>query len=114
MAKTIKACFIDAENQTISEVTIEDSLFSYYKLIKCEMIEVGMTLVGGDVLYVDEEGLLKKLQYGFYIEGARQVFVGNAVIVGTNLTTGETISTIYNKQNIEGRITFLRADAKTI
>ena len=79
----IKAILIDAKNGLVKQVEIEDTNFcsDCYKHIGCDMIEGAMD-VGGNALYVDEEGLCKELDYAFIIQGGHQPFVGNGILVG--------------------------------
>lgn len=109
----IKAIKIDVEKQSIYEIEIPNNLESKYEAIgnDCRLIEIGAYLPHNnilrshrDVMYVDEESLLKcptrddvfnlgifKLALAPsnlpYFQPAQKVihtFVGNAIVVGTS------------------------------
>jgi hypothetical protein len=99
----MKAILIDSRAKTVTQVETDGSLESIYKLIGCDLVEVvgNAHLVGEDIIYVDEEGLLKNYFDAdgneidaptFDVRGANhQSFVGNGLIVGTS-EDGDTIS----------------------
>jgi hypothetical protein len=75
-----KCILINANNQTITETTYEVSS-GLQKLIDGH-IEVAFQWQNGDVLYVDEEGLYRKVN-GFSFRLRRdQPMAGSGVIVG--------------------------------
>jgi hypothetical protein len=78
-----KALHINAAERTISEVEFE-GIRDLQKLVG-GFLEVARTWpYGGDTLFVDEEGLLKKPPlhwFGF----AGRVYVGNGVVVGREI-----------------------------
>lgn len=84
----MKNCIlIDPFNYTITETKI-DSLEDIYEALNVQMIEVGHQFENGDVIYVDEEGLLKigatnGQTMGFRVEGSQTPLVGKGLIVGT-------------------------------
>lgn len=84
---------IDPFTNTITEVKFSN-LQSIYNLLDVQLIQVGEYLENGDVIYVDEEGLLNNQgnTRGFrFIGGANSALVGKGLIVGTS-DEGETIS----------------------
>lgn len=86
-----KAYWINSETRQISEITITD-LADLQKHVG-GYIEVAYEWPNGDVLYVDEEGMLKQPASGFVLlpERADQVLAGNGVMVGREI--GDTIET---------------------
>lgn len=78
----MKAIFIDARNQRVSYVENKGQLEDLYNTLGVNMVEIGNYWENGDVLYVDEEGLLNGTDFGFEL-GGRQ-YVGNGLIYGTN------------------------------
>jgi hypothetical protein len=82
MDKIVHAILIDAAARTIKVVLLgEDHLQSAYKLIGCELIEAAVRLPNGDVVYVDEEALVKRdpPEGSFMFQG--RAFKGNGLIV---------------------------------
>ena len=75
-----KAILIDPERGIISMVEI-DGLDSMYALIGCKYIEAA-TMIGKDTVFVDEEGLLDPVCYGFTVKGVPQIFIGKGLICG--------------------------------
>jgi hypothetical protein len=85
--KKIAAIHIDAINQKVEMIRIEPKLQSYYNLLKVSMIEGAYGAPWkGDVLYIDEEGLINETEHSFYIEGAPQPYFGSGIIVGGTRT----------------------------
>jgi hypothetical protein len=85
----MKGIKIDAVNQMIFEVEV-DGLKGLQKEVG-GYIEMATSFPNGDVLFVDEEGLLKNPEYFFEIKGAYQPFGGNGIVVGTT-NSGDSIS----------------------
>lgn len=83
-----KAYLIDSTRCIIREVTYDTS-DDMRKLIG-GYLEVASSLPNGDVLYVDEEGLLKSGQGHFLFElRPDQVLAGNGLLVGAEVQTAE-------------------------
>ncbi len=79
----MKAYWINAKDQTITAVDYEHG--DLQKLVE-GWIETAFMWPSGDVLYVDEEGLLKHPQHFFRIPERRdQPLAGNGVLVGREL-----------------------------
>lgn len=78
-------------------------------------IEVAKVWDNGDVLYVDEEGLLKATAHFFRLDGIEQPLGGNGVVVGRE--TGDTTNTdppTMTVEQLRGQVRFLsreQADA---
>lgn len=104
--KKHRAFHIDAAAQTVMEVMIEDkhSLDILQKLVG-GYIEVAVRLDNQDVIYVDEEGLLKKYEVFFEYEGAHQPFAGNGVMVGTN-SKGADVDCKTTLEELKAKIAF--------
>lgn len=81
MDKIVHAILIDSAAKTIKVVLLgEDHLQSAYQLIGCELIEAAIRLPNGDVLFVDEEGLINGRAVGAFMFSG-QVFQGRGLIV---------------------------------
>lgn len=89
---TIKAILIDAVNHTVEPIFIERDFKAYYEKLNTDIIEVGARFSNGDIIYVNEEGLLKNPEHFFAIAWysvrglESRVFAGNGLIVGTRLS----------------------------
>jgi hypothetical protein len=65
----------------------------------------------GDVIYVDDEGLLKPLDWFFAVKGGHQPFAGCGLVLGSN-DEGETVSASIALQDLKRRILHLRIVGK--
>jgi hypothetical protein len=101
----MKAIYINAEKQYVSEVDVDEKsvLQEWYSLIKTDIVEVGLPLENRNQLLVDEEGLMKIQFGGFSFDS--HYFVGNGLVVATD-KDGESVSTTLTEQNIEKRVKF--------
>jgi hypothetical protein len=71
------------------------------------IVEIG----GGDVIYVDDEGLLKPLDWFFAVKRGHQPFAGCGLVLGSN-DEGETVSARIALHELKRRILHLRIVAK--
>lgn len=78
MAK-IKVIKIDVHSFTVSEISIENNLESYYKEIGCELVDRVAYDYNNDIV-VDDEGLLHGETHFFRIND--NLLAGNALIMG--------------------------------
>jgi hypothetical protein len=65
----------------------------------------------GDVIYVDDEGLLKPLDWFFAIKGGHQPFAGCGLVLGSN-EEGESVSAKIALSDLKRRVLHLRIVAK--
>ena len=89
----MRAILINAENKTVTEITIDAKkgvLSQWYKNIGCDLVQVGHYISEHDSILVDEEGLFKNPSNFFSYYGAIQPFAGNGLIVGVD-EEGETV-----------------------
>lgn len=77
----MKAIFINANEQKVEVVNVENELHSIYKQLGCDMIQC-IDLGENHTLICDEEGRLRDWAMGFKLAGPT-VIAGNALIVGT-------------------------------
>jgi hypothetical protein len=66
----------------------------------------------GDCIYVDDEGLLKPLDWFFAVKGGPQPFAGCGLVLGSN-DEGETLSARIALEELKSRILHLRIIAKS-
>jgi len=89
---SIRAIIIDAKNQRVVETSFPDSDIRHiYGAGKFSCVALAHMFPNRDTVYVDDEGLLKPVRYGFTLEGAHQdFFAGNGVLLGSD-RQGETV-----------------------
>ena len=81
--KTIRGFFVDPENNTAEERTIEKSLESYYSLLCCDTIDIVSRSIGGkryDII-CDDEALLKAPTYTSALDSDGHPALFNALFV---------------------------------
>ena len=77
----MRTIFINANEQKVEEVQIENELHAFYKQIQCDVIQC-IDMGESHTLVCDEEGRLKDLPWGFRLAGPT-IIAGNALIVVT-------------------------------
>jgi len=107
----MKAIKIDAAKRKVIEIEII-GLTDMQEAVG-GLIEVGHYFPGSpDVIYVDEEGLLKNPEHFFMIEGETEMLAGNGLIVGTNRLTGASANCITPIEYIKKQVMWM--DAQTM
>lgn len=81
---TVKAIIIDPFTRTVREEQIMDSLNGIYKAGKFECMCSGPVMPNEDIIYVDDEGLLKPGLKVFEWRGYPNPLVGIGVMLGTD------------------------------
>jgi hypothetical protein len=82
----MRAIRIDSNSGKIEVIELEPGLQAIKAAVRCRWIE-GVRpsiLVGADIMYVDEEGLLHGENLFFKIAGYAQPIAGNGLILGTD------------------------------
>jgi hypothetical protein len=96
-----KAIYIDAAQKTVTEVVVTS-------LEQCQTLVGGYLGSGGrfdrkNALYVDDDGRLKNIAFGFRLIGSTyDYYVGNGLILG-NDDEGETVSTTIRLREVEDK-----------
>ena len=107
--KPAKAILLDAKNNTVSFVSITNykdiSKFGRYDLFTTVQINDK-----GETLFVDDEGLLNGTDFGFEIEGYPEPIMGNAVILGTNFNTGDSVDTDLTLDDVAKMVRTFQSD----
>src|SRR6187399_2253097 len=80
-----KALWIDSKNRTITEVDC-NGLEDMRKYVGGSIC-FAMSWNTGDVLYVDDEGLLKPQEHFFMLPGCQNPLAGDGLIVGPEVET---------------------------
>jgi hypothetical protein len=104
----ITAIRIDATTRTVRLVTMGTALADFYREIGCSTIEAVHLrgIAPGDLLYVDEEGLLTPGKNFFVFDGYPQPIAGNGIIIGHD-GKGDTISATTPLELVWHRVGFL-------
>lgn len=114
MKKSHRAILIDAEARTISEVELpEKESLRHMQEAVGGYIEAALQLGGGDTVYVNEEGLLQPAEKQWrwiHWNGHSQAWVGNAIVCGCNLRTGNNADLKVSLEHVKQNITFLNRD----
>jgi len=93
-----KAIFLDAKDNTLSYVYIKHYT-DIYKHCKFGTFTT-VNIAKGDVMYVDDEGLINGTDFGFDIEGYPAPIMGNAIIMSTNRLTGDAANVKHTIKQI--------------
>jgi len=105
----MKAIKIDAEKRRVTEVEVS-GLADMQEAVD-GLIEVGHYFSGSpDVIYVDEEGLLKGPENFFLLRGVTEMLAGNGLIVGTDMATGDSVDCVTPIEYIKKKIAWLDAN----
>ena len=75
----MRAIFINAVDQKVEEIQIENELHAFYERIGCDMIQC-IDVGEGNLLVCDEEGRLRNWKVGFRWPGSEGI-AGNALLV---------------------------------
>lgn len=83
----MKAIFINSKEQSVHEIELstnqEARMAEMYDRLECRMFEIGQYFNNGDVLFVDEEGLLTATNESmFFSINNNQPLIGNGLILG--------------------------------
>ncbi len=98
----IKVVIIDPYKLECRDAIIEDSLESYYAEIGCRLIEPAYPdALGGECVYVDEEGLFEQ-SCGFQLM-AHHPLMGRGIVVGTD-SQGRSVSTTWRADEVRANI----------
>ncbi len=84
----------------------DNELQSIYEHLECNYIEAPHRLENDDIVFVDEEGMLKECNHFFYILGAPQPYAGSGLILG-DAGMGESGDAESELEEIKSRVKFL-------
>lgn len=104
----IQAFFINAKEQTVTQMEIKQDLQTYYDLIGCRVVD-GIYLDAENFCYVDDEGLLKEQEGYFALANFPRPFAGNGIIVGTD-EEGNDVSSKLVLEEVRRNVKFYRPD----
>ena len=110
----MKAIKIDVVNQKVEQVSIGNDLEDIYEQIAngCTTFTCVYGLDTADVIYADDEAILKDVQGGFMLHSMKYPIVGNGLVLGTNLE-GESVSSEVSVDFLEKNIIWLEEIIKS-
>lgn len=104
----MKAILIDVYNKNIT--VVEQSGFKdIYLHIGCTCFNC-ISVDALNALYVDDEGLLKSKRHAFKIENFESPIMGNGLICGFDIESGDSIDTTLTVEEVTPCITFVEYD----
>lgn len=103
----MKAILIDAFEKTVTEVDYDGNLETAYRLLRCDLVDV-VRVGGGNVMFVDDEGLLKSESDDaeFFMIDNGWVFAGSGLITGDADEDGNTTSATVSAGLVRPRVAF--------
>lgn len=106
-----KAIKINVIEKSFDNVTV-DSLHSYYQEIGngCNTFCVPITFENQDSIYCDDNGLYAENIGGFIMKDWNYPIVGNAIVVGTNIQTGDSVDAKTSIEWLKENIIFLSVE----
>ena len=102
----MKALLIDTKNRVIKQIEIGEHFTEISKAIDCEIFSCPHVLENSDVLYCDDEGLLKDPKDFFLLDSYPQPIAGNGLILGCD-DEGESVDAKTSLLELSKRITFM-------
>jgi hypothetical protein len=101
----MRAILIDPFAEQVTTVECDGEIRSIYQLIGADTFDV--VRVGGDDLFVDDEGLFQEKQRFFQIEGYPQPLAGKALVLGLDLPSGDSAEPNMSEGDVRALVTFL-------
>ena len=101
----MKAIFVNAEDQTVTETEINgwEEIAPAIGADLFATVDISPT----ETVFVDDEGLLKNPSHFIMFEGYPQPLAGNGLILGLNRDNGEEVSTKLTVEEVKAQVTFL-------
>ena len=104
-----KVIVIDPVNETVSDTRYKsyEELYDLgnFDLFTCSIVDYNSDTDKGNDLFIDDEGLLKREQRYFTFTGVG-TFAGRGLLIGTNYSTGESISTSWTLDQVIRAVSF--------
>jgi hypothetical protein len=100
-----KALLINPAEQTVSVIEINDYK-DIYKFIGngCTCFSAPVSLDNDDTFYCDDEGLYHEIHGGIMMENWAYPIIGNIVVQGTDMETGDSIDVKTTPEELEKQI----------
>ncbi len=110
----LRAILIDATARQIREVEIDDhdhGSSDMRRLIGCDAFCMAARFDNGDILFVDDAGLIDDVENLFSLEGANQaLYAGNGLVVGSD--GPETAAAQTPLAFFEGKVSWSKRDER--
>lgn len=101
----MNAILIDSKNRIVTKIEITEDIKDIQQALDCQIFTTGTYLENGDVVFVDDEGLINGTDHFFAYSGAHQPFAGNGLIVGTG-PEGETVDCEVSLLEVASKVKF--------
>lgn len=102
----LKAYLIDPRDRTIVETTYDYNIKTIQSAVGGLFDVARFDPETGDTVYVDDEGLYNQPHYFFAINGYPQPLAGKGFVLGCNMETGESRSTIITLERLKQNVMF--------
>lgn len=102
----MKAFLIDSKNKEVKEIEMTDNWEEIPQTLGCEVFSCPHVTTENDVMYCDDEGLLKPLESFFLLESYPQPIAGNGLILGDD-GEGGSESAHVDLETLKKRVTFM-------
>jgi len=97
-----KGILINAEDRTITEVEVNDNIAELIGVRTFACVDITET----ETAFVDEEGLLNSPQHFITLEGYHDPLAGNALILGFEYETAESVDTRLSLAEVKRLVKF--------
>jgi len=109
--KKITCIKIDVATQQVYGLRIPSTLEAIYGALECDIIEIGARAENGDVLFIDEEGLLREPRKDYFrLTGYRTTFCGHGLMVGEEDENGDNRDVTTTIESLRKSVTFHRGN----
>ena len=110
MKQKIKAYLIDPSERSITSVTVEqDNIDEIRSLLDCQWFTTGCYLRTGDVVYVNDEGLLGGGPLTFFSipQGNSSPLAGKGLVLGTEMSSGKSVDAKVTAEDLADAVDWL-------
>ena len=103
----MQAYLIDPFTKTITEVEYSGDIQDIYRLIEAKPFDCARFNAEGDVVFVDDNGLLNVPFHFFQVEGYPQPLAGKGLVLGCNMDTGESAPPFVGLEWLQNNVRFI-------
>ena len=102
----MKALLIDVKNRALKQIEIGEDFTEISKAIECDVFAAPHILENNDVMYCDDEGLLKNPEHFFLLDSYPQPIAGNGLILGCD-HEGDSVDAKTSLAELASKVTFM-------